>query len=177
VVLQEGGVPTDDPNMTGMNETTPQDGPSDDSKGCSGCGRVFLPWITTCPGCGSAIDHGFAPDLTSQPAPVVTKPDRWIDIPVSADEPVQVALLKHFLGENDFAFEESRRFISVFAEDAPRLSSCIEIWAFHPEPLNDDRHLDSLAGTLRELGHRVLNSVHSCAPAGRSLPAVLLDLR
>ncbi len=153
------------------------DGSDDDNKGCGECGRVFLPWITTCPDCLTPLDNGFDQALMAQPAPRVHLADTWLDIQVSSDEPVQVALLKHFLTENQFGFEESRRFISVPASEAERLAKAIEIWAFHQDLPDDDRHVDTLGRTLRDLGHRVMGAIYSRTSMAHSARTDLLDLR
>ena len=113
----------------------------------------------------------------AQPAPRVHLAETWLDIPVSADEPVQVALLKHFLTENKFGFEESRRFISVPANEAERLGKAIEIWAFHQDLPDDVRHVDTLGATLRDLGHRVMSALYSRTSMAHSAASGLVDLR
>jgi hypothetical protein len=122
-----------------------------------------MPWITTCPTCELPIENGFEPSLETQPAAPRasgSSEQLWIDIALSSDEPVKVALLRHFLTERQFAFEESRRFVSIRAEDAARLASAIELWAFHHDLPDDDRHLDTLQSTLREIGDAVLTALH-----------------
>lgn len=138
---------------------------------------MFLPWITTCPNCDVPLDHGLEASLSAQPAPRVHLAETWIDIPISSDGPVQAALLKHFLTDHAFAFEESRRFISIPADEATRLAAAIEIWAFHPELPDDDRHVDTLAAILRDLGHQVLNAILSRNLIDRPKTPRLVDLR
>lgn len=148
-----------------------------DNKGCERCRRVFVPWITTCPNCELPLANGFAPTLADQAAPRVHLAETWVDIPVSSDEPVQVALLKHFLTEHGFGFEESRRFISVPAAESARLAHAIDVWAFHQDLPDDDRHIDTLSATLRDLGHRVMGAIYSRTAVGQAQSSGLVDLR
>lgn len=124
-----------------------------------------MPWITVCPDCDMPFDHGLGTtSLADQKAPPVPlESTAWIDIAVSSDEPVKVALLAHFLAENDFEYEESRRFVSLRSDELERLEQSITVWAFTQEMPDDDRHHDSLATTLREIGHAVLNAIHGSA--------------
>lgn len=150
-----------------------------ENTGCPNCARVFMPWITTCPTCECPLDNGFEPVLATQAAPVLRPGQLWVDIPIGNDEPVKAALLRHFLLEHDFEFEESRRFISVQAEESRRLAETVNLWAFHQDLPDDDRHIDTLSATLREIGDCVLSAVHvahnSILPRTVAPPA--LDLR
>jgi hypothetical protein len=138
-----------------------------------------MPWITTCPTCEMPLDNGFATELGTQPAAPNTSPQSWIDVALSSEEPVKVALLRHFLTEHGFEFEESHRFVSVRGEHAERLAQEIDLWAFHHDLPNDDRHLDTLQSTLREIGDAVMSAVYlahdSALPRTTAPPA--LDLR
>lgn len=102
-----------------------------------------------------------APDDRPAPEPELGSVEvalTWIDIPVGADEPVAVALLKHFLTQNRFEVTETRSHLSVRLSDIDRLVDCVRIWAFDPEHIPDPRNLDSLDSTLRSLGYRVLQA-------------------
>ena len=89
----------------------------------------------------------------------------WLDIAVSSDEPVKVALLTQLLNEREIPFESSRRFISVESHHADTLEAAIQVWAFTQDLPDDDRELDSLAATLREIGYAVYASIHGSVPA------------
>ncbi len=135
----------------------------DESTGpmCPECSGLFMPWITTCPQCDVPLANEMEQrTLAEEVAPVVASPASWLDIPVSSDEPVKVALLTHFLNEREIPFESSRRFMSVRSEYAEQLEQAVEAWAFTHDLPEDDRQLDSLAGTLRDIGHAVLGAIH-----------------
>ncbi|MEZ5340432.1 MAG: hypothetical protein R2706_03000 [Acidimicrobiales bacterium] len=83
----------------------------------------------------------------------------WIDIAISADEPAKVALLCHFLSANEMEFEQSRRFISVPARHSEELIERIYHWSFHNDLIDDDRHRDSLAETMRQIGTAVMAAI------------------
>ncbi len=146
---------------------------------CPGCGAAAMPWITTCSVCERPIAAGPDGALADQlAAPSPDGPPTWIDIAVSCDEPAKVALLRHFLTEHGFQHEESKRFVSVRGADAERLLLAIDIWAFDQDLPDDERHLDSLAATLREIGHAVLNAVQSAIPdVGADVARVATDAR
>lgn len=120
-----------------------------------------MPWITTCPQCDVPLANEMQQQsLSEQVAPTVAPSTSWLDIAVSSDEPVKVALLTHFLNEREIPFESSRRFVSVRAEHANKLERAVEAWAFTQDLPEDDRQYDSLAATLRDIGHAVLGAIH-----------------
>ncbi|MGH1504915.1 MAG: hypothetical protein ACRBI6_15270 [Acidimicrobiales bacterium] len=90
-----------------------------------------------------------------------TSPSPWVDIPVSADQPAEVALLCHFLSDRGVAYETSRRFVTLSADAAVDLVGDLEIWAFHHDLPDDDRHSDSLAATQRRVGSAVLQAIET----------------
>ncbi len=103
---------------------------------------------------------------------------RWIDIPVLAQDPAESALLTHFLTENSFRFQQSRRFFSVPIEDADRLEERVNLWAFNHEMPPDTRVEDSLDATLSMIGEVVLLAI-AAAKANVSpnpIPAAGIDL-
>jgi hypothetical protein len=102
----------------------------------------------------------------------------WIDIPISASEPVEAALLANFLNANDFPFQQSHRFFSVPGLEAARLEERVDLWAFHHEMPPDDRVDSSLDGTLRRLGEIVLLAIAAAKAnvAPDTLPAAGIDL-
>lgn len=100
-------------------------------------------------------------DLSTSMAPARDGSPDWVDIPVSADQPVEVALLCYFLSFHGVTYEASRRFVSVPADDAVALVPEIEIWAFDHDLPDDDRHSDSLAATQRRLGGVVLDAIEA----------------
>ncbi|MFW2381571.1 MAG: hypothetical protein ACN4GZ_07420 [Acidimicrobiales bacterium] len=102
----------------------------------------------------------------------------WIDIPVSANEPAEAALLVQFLKTNRFPFQQSHRFFSVPSLEAERLEQRVDLWAFHHEMPPDERVEASLDGTLRRLGEIVLLAVAAAKAnvAPNSLPAAGIDL-
>lgn len=87
----------------------------------------------------------------------------WIDIPISCDEPVKVALFSQFLAGQDIPFEQSRRFISVPTDELKLLIDALTTWAFPPISDDDHRHVDSLNTTLREIGATVMGCIFSDA--------------
>ncbi len=136
---------------------------------CPECGDAFMPWISMCPACSIELETGpegaengaEAKPLADQVAPTLdTSESSWIDIPVSADEPVKVALFTNFLTERDITYEESRRFVSIPSSHADDLAQAIDAWAFVHDLPDDDRHHDSLASTLREIGNTVVAAIH-----------------
>ena len=141
---------------------------------CPDCTQAFMPWITTCPTCDLALETGVeSVALADQVAPSLSEPaSSWIDIAVSVDEPVKVALLCHFLTEREIPHEESRRFVSVPTSHADELARAIEGWAFVHELPEDDRHHDSLAATLRDIGNTVLNALHGTRGLAARLPSL-----
>lgn len=170
---------------------------------CATCGRVFMPWVRECPRCGTALANDGATTSRSQsgsestasgagegsaPNPVEAAL-AWIDIPVSSDEPVEVALLKHFMVRNNFAVTETRNHLSVRLDDIDRLIASVQVWAFDRDRLTDERTSDSLDATLRSLGYRVLQAAEKyrarslelagldAAPATGPAGADVLDLR
>ena len=102
----------------------------------------------------------------------------WIDIPVSANDPAGSALLTHFLNENHFPFEQSRRFFSIPVSAADRLESRVDVWAFRHEMPPDYRVEQSLDGKLRELGEIVLLAIAAAKAnvAPNDVPAAGIDL-
>jgi hypothetical protein len=133
---------------------------------CAGCGRPCLPWYTTCPHCERPVGDGAFRELEFQVAAPLGPAEEWIDIGVSSSEPVKAALLRHFLFDNGFEFEESRRFFSVPQRHAGRLEQAIRVWAFRQDLPDDERHLDTLPSTLREIGQVTLDAI---AAAGASV--------
>lgn len=157
-----------------MNEA----GPEPTRPICPECGDAFMPWITMCPACSIALETGVeAKPLAEQVAPNLDAPESsWIDVPVSVDEPVKVALFTNFLTERGISFEESRRFVSIRTSDADELLGSIDAWAFVHDLPEDDRHHDSLASTLREIGNTVIAAVHgSTIGAGHSTNSASAD--
>ena len=139
---------------------------------CPECGDAFMPWITMCPACSIALETGgkTAP-LAEQVAPSLEAPESsWIDVPISADEPVKVALFTNFLTERGIDYEESRRFVSIPSADVDQLLGSIDAWAFVHDLPEDDRHHDSLASTLREIGNTVIAAVHGTTVAAGHAP-------
>jgi hypothetical protein len=102
----------------------------------------------------------------------------WIDIPVSASEPAEAALLVQFLNSNSFPFQQSHRFFSVPSHEAERLEERVDLWAFHHEMPPDDRIESSLDGALRRLGEIVLLAIAAAKAnvAPDDLPAAGIDL-
>ena len=102
----------------------------------------------------------------------------WIDIPVLAQDPAESALLTHFLKENGFRFEQSRRFFSVPASEADRLAERVNLWAFHHEMPEDTRVVSSLDATLTALGEVVLLAIAAARAnvAPNAHPATGIDL-
>ena len=149
-----------------------QDGHHTPSHSCAHCGTTCAPWFTTCPVCEFPVRPDGVAYLTTQPAAPLPEREQWIDIPVGSDEPVKAALLRSFLTERHFTFEESRRFISVPASSATAIAQAISIWAFHQELPDDDRHLDTLSSTLRDIGTATLDALHRGAgtPYPRTIP-------
>ena len=127
---------------------------------CEHCGAPNRLWITTCPACGtSKRNSDLDVSLAGEPAPTLSPTEQWIDLPISAEEPVRVALFVHFLNERSMDFSESRRFVSVRTEDAPRLLRDVVPWAFHHDLPPDPRLHDSLALTMRSIGIAVLEGI------------------
>ncbi len=127
---------------------------------CTTCGRAAAPWATTCPVCAAPIVNGAGPNLADQPAPARPESRQWIDIDVTSDQPVEAALLRHFLLDNGFEVEETRRFISVPAAEHARLSEAVQIWTVSGDLPEDSRQVDSLSATLRDLSFRVQHAIH-----------------
>ncbi len=102
----------------------------------------------------------------------------WIDIPVSAAEPAEAALLVQFLKANKFPFQQSHRFFSVPSLEAERLEQRVDLWAFRHEMPPDERVEHSLDGTLRRLGEIVLLAVAAARAnvAPNTIPAAGIDL-
>ena len=149
---------------------------------CTRCGRPAAAWITTCASCGTTLQRGAEPPtLASEPAPPIATEARWIDIPISADEPVRVALFCHFLNERGFPYEESRRFVSIPVERAEEIGEAIAPWAFDHDMPDDPRVHDSLADTLRSIGEVALTAIDrhrvSAGRSGTSESSDGIDLR
>jgi hypothetical protein len=102
-----------------------------------------------------------------------------IDIPISNAEPVKVALLRTFLGLHGFRFTESARSLAVPVAEGHRLAEVISLWAFNNDMPDDDRHVDTLAATVREIGMTVIAAVATVAPEAlpRGVEPASLDLR
>ncbi len=124
--------------------------------------------MTTCARC----DQPLTGAAEGSPA-TAASPSPWVDIPVSADQPAEVALLCHFLADRGVAFEASRRFVTVAADDAVRLVPHLEIWAFHHDLPDDDRHSDSLAATQRRVGTVVLDAIETATGVTRTTPSTV----
>ena len=152
-------------------------GPENQRSCCSGCGIAYDAWITTCPTCSLPVRSESRP-LAEELAAPFESGAKWIDIPVSADQPAEAALLRHFLVENKFEFEQSRRFFSVPASEAGRLEERCELWAFKHEMPPDERIEHSLDGTLRMIGEVVMLAISAAkASVGATdLPATGIDL-
>ncbi len=132
---------------------------------CAGCGGPCQPWFTTCPHCERPIGDGAVQELESQVAAPLGPTEEWIDIAISSSEPVKAALLRHFLLDNDFEFEESRRFFSLPQRQAARLEQAMLVWAFRQDLPEDERHLDTLPSTLRAIGQATLDGIAATASA------------
>jgi len=134
--------------------------PDDTNAACGGCGTNLEPWITTCPNCGASSHYPSEEiSLASEVAPAMVAESTWIDVPLSADEPVRVALFRHFLNERSFDFEESRRFISIRVDEADAIATAVRPWAFDHDMPDDPRVHDSLAYTLSGVGTVVLAAI------------------
>ena len=87
-----------------------------------------------------------------------------------------MALLCHFLADRGVAYEASRRFVTLSADDAVDLVVDLQIWAFHHDLPDDDRHSDSLAATQRRVGTAVLDAIETATgvkpPTVTPTPAV-----
>ena len=103
----------------------------------------------------------------------------WIDIPISNDEPAKLALLSRFLLLHEFAFHESPRLLSVPADEAKRLADTIAPWAYEQDLPDDDRHVETLASTQREIGDTVITACAAVDPTSlpKGIVPVSLDLR
>lgn len=129
---------------------------------CKRCGVRSAAWITTCPTCGASARYpSESISLSCEAAPPVASEISWIDIPIAADEPVLVALFRHFLIERGLQFEESRRFVSVLVADAEQIETAITPWAFQHDMPEDPRVHDSLAHTLRRIGTHVVDAIEA----------------
>lgn len=141
---------------------------------CPVCDASFDPWISSCLSCGAPVGTDVFAPLADRVAPQLEVDSgeipgqTWIDIPISADEPVKVALFSQYLNEQRVPFEHSRRFISVPTSELERVMEGIGPWAFKPESDDDHRTVDSLNKTLREIGNAVLAA--ALEPAGGALP-------
>ncbi len=133
---------------------------------CPMCRGLFMAWITTCPQCAVPLTSETAQcDLAHQVAPIVEPAHSWVDIAVSCDEPVKVALLTQLLNEQEIPYEASRRFISIEKHNAPKLERIIDVWAFTHDMPEDPRNTDSLASTMAEIGYAVYEALHGTVPA------------
>lgn len=149
---------------------------------CAHCGNATEPWITSCLGCGAPVGTTPSAPLADRVAPNL-EPDRtvrasqtWLDIPITSDEPVKVALFSQYLTEQGIPFEHSRRFVSIPASEIDRMVQNIGVWAFKPESDDDHRSVDSLGKTLREIGNTVLASVYEPATSA-AIHSSGIDLR
>ncbi|MEZ5375255.1 MAG: hypothetical protein R2733_02015 [Acidimicrobiales bacterium] len=142
---------------------------SGDAAFCPSCDGPRELWFTTCPTCDFPFQIGPGAILAGQvAAPLAASGaahDEWIDIPIPADQPVKTALMRAFLADQGFAYEESRRFVSIRVSDAAAIESAITIWAYHHDLPEDHRHLDTLMSTLKEIGDATIAAIHAATMA------------
>ncbi len=145
---------------------------SSDALLCPSCDGPRELWFTTCPTCDFPLELGPNAILASQAAaPLLTSTtghDDWIDLPIASDQPAKAALLRAFLADHRFEFEESRRFLSIRHRDAAAIESALSIWAYHHDLPEDHRHLDTLMSTLKEIGDVTIGAIRAAtlAPTG-----------
>lgn len=132
---------------------------------CPACDARREPWFSTCPSCDFPFEMGPDAILESMFAPPLDTTEQWIDIPVGSDQPVRAALLRNFLRERRFEFEESRRFISIRVADAEAVEAAMRSWAYRQDLPDDHRHLDTLTATLNEVGDAALNAIRAMSNA------------
>ncbi len=143
---------------------------SDGNAWCPSCDGDREPWYTTCPHCEFPFEIGPSATLSNQlAAPLGTPPsgstEEWIDLPVGGDQPVKTALLRSFLTDQGFDFEESRRFVSIRRRDAAAIEAAISVWAYQQDLPEDHRHLDSLMSTLIEIGNITIEAIRAVTMA------------
>lgn len=126
---------------------------------CPACSAGRELWFSTCPSCDFPFEMGPDAILESMFAAPLEATEQWIDIPVGSDQPVRAALLRTFLRERRFEFEESRRFISIRMADADAIESAIQTWAYRQDLPDDFRHLDTLLTTLNAVGDAALSAI------------------
>ncbi len=104
--------------------------------------------------------------------------DTWIDVPITSDDPVRVALFRHFLTDRSFPLRESDKCISIRTEDADKIHTAIKPWAFEHDMPEDPRQHDSLANTMQAIGTVVTDAIESHrAPAAPVAGIKKIDLR
>lgn len=137
---------------------------SGDAALCPSCDGPREQWFTTCPTCDFPFELGPNAILSHQvAAPLTTGSsfEQWIDVPIGSDQPAKAALLRAFLADQGFEFEESRRFVSFLVADVPAIEAALMIWAYHQDLPEDHRHLDTLMSTLKEIGDETIAAIHS----------------
>ena len=103
----------------------------------------------------------------------------WIDIPISNSEPAKLALLSRFFVLHEFEYHETSRLLLVPTSEAKRLADTIAPWAYEPDLPEDDRHVETLASTQREIGDTVIAACAVVDPEAlpKGMVPVSLDLR
>ncbi len=138
---------------------------SGDAAFCPSCDEPRELWFTTCPTCEFPFELGPGAVLGSQrAAPLSTNLDpseQWIDLPIAADQPAKTALIRTFLADRSFRFEESRRFVSVLAADAAAIEAALAVWAYQDQLPPDHRHLDTLTSTLQQIGDAAIAAIRA----------------
>ncbi len=159
--------------------TSPSSGPQAEIVRCAGCDAVLTPWTTKCLRCGTPVpvSAGATPPTTPLARPIAPS-DFWIDVPISPDEPVKIALLTAFLADQGMEFEQSRRFISIPSKYAEDLVERINLWGIKNGLLNDERHADSLRNAQREIATAVMSAIVADYPSVPPLQGLAgIDLR
>ncbi len=144
---------------------------------CPSCDAHCEPWFTTCAKCEFPLQIGPKAALSGQFAAPLESSVSWIDLPIGDDQPAKTALLRSFLADQGFEFEESRRFISIRLEDARAIEAAISIWAYRDEMPEDHRQLDSLMSTLGELGDAAIGAIRAATLTAAGDGSSELDLR
>ena len=156
--------------------TSPTSGPQPEIVRCVSCAVVLTPWTTKCLRCGTLVDD--LPDTTTPLAQPITSSSFWIDVPISASEPVKSALLCAFLTDQEMQFEQTGQFISIPSEYAEDLIERIYLWGLRNGLLNDERNADSLRDTQREIAEAVMAAIVSDYPTVPPLQGLSkIDLR
>lgn len=130
---------------------------------CPACDAERKAWFSTCPSCDFPLEMGPDAILEGMFAPPLVETEQWIDIAVGSDQPVRAALLRTFLRERGFEFDESRRFVSIRMADADAVEAAIRSWAYRQDLPDDDRHLDTLTATLNEVGDAALAAIRAAS--------------